>query len=59
MNDFAKLAFVDGDYRNVQSISLDFIKESINSQGVPGWELKKVVDEFSSKIIQHYVSLYT
>ena len=58
MNDFAKLGFVDGEYRNVQNISLDFIKESVNSAGVPGWELKKVVDQFSAAIIQHYIQQY-
>ena len=58
MNDFARIAFLDGDYRNTQSISLDFIRESVNSPGVPGWELKKIVDEFSNAIVQHYIQQY-
>ena len=58
MNEFAKLGFLDGDYSNVQSISLDFIRESVNSAGVPGWELKKIVDAFSTAVIQHYIQQY-
>lgn len=58
MTEFAKLGFVDGEYRNVQNISVEFIRESVNSAGVPGWELKKIVDQFSNAIIQHYIQQY-
>lgn len=54
MNEFAKLVFADGDYRICQSIHQDLINASINSR-VPGLEIKRIVEQFTQSIIQHYI----
>lgn len=54
MNDFTKLVFADGEYRISQSIHRDLIEASINSR-LPGLEIKRIIEQFTNSIIQHYI----
>jgi hypothetical protein len=54
MTEFVKLGFIDGEYVMTQSIHKDIIRESLNSR-LPGLAIKRIIDQFSEKLIQHYI----
>ncbi len=54
MNNYVKLGFIDGEYTMTQSIHKELIRESLNSH-LPGLAIKRIIDQFSEKLIQHYI----